>query len=160
VRWDEKRLDAYAEYAHALKHVISIALRLTSDSHTSSGTQRVSPEDELAILDAAEEERTIRWEAVLLLGSNEVVIAGRRWHECVFRLERLAQGQPSDMSLSEAIDATGKARREFYEAAKKDIGIDVGASPEAYEWQLSKIAGASIDGSGDPTAAGSLAPLP
>lgn len=160
VRWDEKRVSAYAEYAHALKQVISVALRLASRRDASTDSQWAPPEDELAALNAAEEERTTKWEAVLLLGSNEVVIAGRKWHQCVFRLERLAQGQPSDMSLAEAIDATSKARRNFYETAKRDIGIDVGASPEAYEWQLSKVAGAGIDGSGDPIATGASAPPP
>jgi hypothetical protein len=46
------------------------------------------------------------------------------------------------------------ARRHFYEVAKRDIGIEVGASPEAYEWQLSKMARIGSDGSDDPAAGG------
>ena len=38
-------------------------------------------------------------EAVLPLGSNDVVIAARKWHQGAFRLQRLAYGEPSSMSL-------------------------------------------------------------
>jgi hypothetical protein len=149
VRWDEKRVNAYAEYAHALKQVISVALRLAAlrDAHPEG--DRVPSEDELAALDEAEVQRTIKWEAVLLLGSDDVVIAGRRWHQGAFNLERLAYGEPCDMSLMQAIDTTGQARRNFYEVAKRDIGIEVGSAPEVYEWQLSKLAGGNLDEAGE-----------
>jgi hypothetical protein len=150
VRWDEKRANAYMEYAHSLKRVIYLALRLAvlrdarPDSATALGT------DEVAELNEAEVQRTIKWEAVLLLGSNEVVIAARNWHNSVFRLERLAHGKPVDVPLAAAIEAISQARRNFYEAAKGDIGIDVGASADAYEWQLSKTTDLGLD-DGDPT---------
>jgi hypothetical protein len=118
VRWDEKKVNAYAEYAHAVKAVIAMALRILAP-HSPGFDSDGSPEEELAALDAAEEQRTMRWEAVLLLGSSEVVIAARTWHQNVFRLERLAHGQPSDMTLAEAIDATSHARRNFYEVATR-----------------------------------------
>jgi hypothetical protein len=159
VRWDEKRVDAYAEYALALKQVISVTLRLVARRDSGPGAGSL-PEAELAALDAAEEQRTVKWETVLLLGSSEVVVAARTWHQCVFRLERLAQGQPSDMSLAEAIGAVSGARRNFYEVAKRDIGVAVGASPEAYEWQLSKLTGIGSDESDDPAAEGGTAPYP
>ena len=81
----------------------------------------------------------MKWEAVLLLGSSEVVIAGRKWHQHAFSLERLAYGEPTEVSLKEAVKAIGQARRHFYEAAKRDIGVEIGDAPETYEWQLSKM---------------------
>lgn len=30
-------------------------------------------------------------------------------------------------------------RREFYEAAKQDLGIAIGDDPASYEWQLAKL---------------------
>lgn len=151
VRWDEKRVNAYGEYARSLKRVIYLALRLAvlRDARPDSGT--ASAADEVAELNEAEVQRTIKWEAVLLLGSNEVVIAARNWHNSVFRLERLAYGKPVDLPLAAAIDAISQARRNFYGAAKRDIGIDIGASPEAYEWQLSKTTDLGLDDVGDPT---------
>jgi len=140
VRWDEKRVNAYAEYAHALKQVISLSLRLAALRDAHPDDDRFPPPDGIAALDAAEEQRTMKWEAVLLLGSSEVVIAGRAWHQDVFHLERLAYGEPTEVPLMEAIKAIGQSRRRFYEVAKHDIGVEIGSSSEAYEWQLSKMA--------------------
>lgn len=138
VRWDEKKVSAYAEYAHALKHVISVALPL-AESRVGEGAI-VTLEAGLDELRAAEEQRTVKWEAVLLLGSSEVVVAARAWHQTVFRLEWLAQGQGSDMTVTEAVAAISRARGVFYEAAKRDIGVDVGGSSDAYQWQQSSMA--------------------
>jgi hypothetical protein len=159
VRWDEKRVDAYAAYALALKQVISVTLRLVARRDSGPGAGGL-PEADVAALDAAEGQRTVKWETVLLLGSSEVVVAARTWHQCVFRLERLARGEPGDMSLAEAIGAVSGARRSFYEAAKRDIGVAVGGSPEAYEWQLSKLTGVGRDENDDPGAEGATAPYP
>jgi hypothetical protein len=89
-RWDDKRLAAYTEYANAVKHVISTAVRLAA-------VRGIYPDDEwfgrdstVEDLAEAEEQRTLKWEAVLLLGSNEVIAAGREWHQTAFRLMRSA----------------------------------------------------------------------
>jgi hypothetical protein len=87
----------------------------------------------------------MKWETILLLGSSDVVVAARRWHQSVIRLERIAQEQRSDMTLAEAIDATSYARRVFYLTAKRDIGIAVGETPEVYEWQHSKMMSLGTD---------------
>ena len=55
----------------------------------------------------------------------------------------MALGRGSDMSWDEAIEAVSQARRAYYEAAKPDLGISVGSAPEAYKWQLAKMAKAS-----------------
>jgi hypothetical protein len=92
----------------------------------------------------------MKWEAVLLLGSSEVVIAARKWHQTAFRLQRLAYGESSSLSLTQTIKAISDARRNFYEVAKRDIGIEVGGSPEAYEWQLSKLPDTDIGDTDNP----------
>ena len=75
------------------------------------GQQRLPSDEELAALLAAEDERTMKWEAVLLPGSGEVVVAAGQWHEAVLSLERIAAGKPSDLSLAQAIAAMSQARR-------------------------------------------------
>lgn len=92
-----------------------------------------------AALVAAEVERTMKWESVLLLGASEVIIAARAWHQSAFRLDRMALGRQSDMAWDEAVEAVSRARRAYYEAAKADLGIGIGSEPEAYEWQLAKM---------------------
>jgi hypothetical protein len=120
--------------------VITLSLRLAALRDAHPDDDRYPPADGIAGLDAVEEQRTMKWEAVLLLGSSEVVIAGRQWHQDVFHLERLAYGEPTEVPLMEAVKAIGQSRRHFYEVAKRDIDIEVGSSSAAYEWQLSKLA--------------------
>lgn len=138
VRWDEKRLTAYSEYAHAMKKLISIAVQLASTRgvHPDAGT--VTPDKDVPTMAAAEEERTSKWEAVLLLGSGDVIVAARGWHNAVFRLQRIAAGLAEE-SWAEAVQAVSLARREFYQAANKDLGIAIGDDPASYEWQLAKL---------------------
>ena len=143
VRWDDKRFSTYAEYAHSLKQVISISLRLAAHRGIHPDSDVLSPEEGLPALAAAEAERTMKWEAVLLLGSKEAVIAARSWHHAVFRLEQIASGRPCDMTWAQAIDAASVARGKFYQVARLDIGVSIGDSAEAYEWQISKLIGVS-----------------
>jgi hypothetical protein len=139
VRWDSLRLAAYAEYAHAVKKVSSIAVRVAAHRGIHQDIGALSPEEGLPALAGAEEERTIKWESVLLLGTDKTVVAARAWHESVTRLQRIASGVEAGMTWAQAIAAASKARRGFYEAAKSDIGIAIGESPETYEWQLTKL---------------------
>lgn len=146
VRWDERRLTAYAEYAFAVKKVISLSVRIAAHRGVHPDIDALSPEEGLPALAAAEEERTVKWETVLLLGTGDTVVAARAWHESAFRLQRVASGAEIGMAWAEAVDAVSKARRRFYEAAKADIGIAIGDLPESYEWQVGRLLAA------DPTA--------
>jgi hypothetical protein len=149
VRWDDKRLTAYAEYAHAVKKVISISVRLAAHRGVHPDSDALSPEEGMPATAAAEEERTMKWEGVLLLGTDQTIVAARAWHESVFRLQRIASGLEVEVSWAEAVEATSRSRRGFYEAAKRDIGIAVGDVPESYEWQLSKLVRDHADGTGN-----------
>lgn len=150
VRWDDKRLTAYSEYAHAVKKVISISVRLAAHRGVHRDLDTLSPEEGMPALAVAEEERTMKWEAVLLLGTAQTVAAARAWHESVFRLQRIASGASVEVTWTEAVEAASRARRGFYEAAKRDLGIAIGDAPESYEWQLTKLVRGRTDGdSGD-----------
>ena len=118
VRWDERRLAAYMEYANAVKKVISVATRLAAQRGVFAGGDEAAEVYGIPDLAQAEEQRTIAWEAVLMLGNDEVVVAARHWHNGVFRLQRIAAEQPSDMNWRQAVEATSLARRRFYEAAE------------------------------------------
>jgi hypothetical protein len=139
VRWDSLRLTAYADYAHAVKKVSTISVRLAAYRGIPPGLDALPPEEGMPLLAAAEEERTVKWETVLLLGTDTTVVAARVWHESAFRLQRIASGIDVGITWAQAITAASKARRGFYEAAKADIGIAIGGSPENYEWQLVRM---------------------
>ncbi|MEU4575639.1 hypothetical protein ACBI99_41595 [Nonomuraea sp. ATR24] len=139
-RWDERRVIAYMEYAHAVKKTISICMKLASQRGVGAELNFLAPEYSKSDLAAAEEERTISWEAVLLFGSDEAIVAGRKWHEAVFRLELIADGQEADLTWDLAVQATSRARGEFYRVVKREIGMRGAGAPGTYEWQLSTFA--------------------
>ncbi|WP_433457637.1 hypothetical protein [Micromonospora sp. CA-248212] len=49
-RWDERRLDAYVDYAHALKESYAVALRMTADLRPESHSHPIDREGGLARL--------------------------------------------------------------------------------------------------------------
>jgi hypothetical protein len=63
----------------------------------------------LPALASAEDERTIKWETVLLLGTDMTVVAARAWHESATRLQRIASGVDAGMAWPQAIAAVSKA---------------------------------------------------
>ena len=138
VRWDERRIVAYTEYAHAVKKVISIAVRLAAARGVHDDGSWFRGEATEAELIAAEEERTTAWEAVLMLGDESVVAAAREWHQVAFHLMRLAAGRPAELTWSEAVRAAGRTRGRFYAAARTELGVKLGGSSEPYEWQMAK----------------------
>ncbi|MBW6434499.1 hypothetical protein KZ829_12225 [Actinoplanes hulinensis] len=110
---------------------------LAQQQGISIGVYSMAPEYQLADLAAAEEERTVCWEGVLLFGSDDAIRAGRRWHDCVFRLELLAAGKDCDMTWESAIKEVSQARGDFYRVIRKDIGVSVLADPGShYDWQV------------------------
>ncbi|MFX0576896.1 hypothetical protein [Nocardia nepalensis] len=78
----------------------------------------------------AEADRTVKWEAVLLLGSPQAVEAGRRWHKAVVEMSWVARGQEVDhVEYIRRLEETGRRRNEFYDCARADLGVRSGALP-------------------------------
>lgn len=136
VRWDKKRADAYAEYAFAVKKVISLAVRIAAHRGIHSVGEPLSPDEGVALLAEAEHERGVRWETILLLGSDEVVEAGRRWHQSVYPLEEIARGYTLTPDWNAVVAVVSRERGHFYEAARNDLGLRRGSSPGIYDWRF------------------------
>jgi hypothetical protein len=143
-RWDERRVDAYASYAQAVKDEIGISSRITAGRGVAVNPRPLSPsEKNLELLAAAGVKRAAAWEAVLLLGHANTVRAARKWHETVWRLEGFARG-----AIAGGLEDWEKARSEvniarsaFYESARNDLQIKGGDLPSAtaYEARLRSV---------------------
>jgi hypothetical protein len=138
VRWDERRIAAYTDYAHTLKHLISVVVRIAAFNGVHPDDDRLDPAEGLPLLAAVGEERTVKWEAVLLLGSPEVISSARTWHQNAGELQVLALGNAGDGEWITAIEATSQARRGFYEAVRRELGIPMSGSTDVFEWQMTK----------------------
>ncbi|WBB52579.1 hypothetical protein [Verrucosispora sp. WMMD573] len=161
VRWDERRLDAYAEFARALKEAHTIASRLIGGY--------LDRDAELAALAEADFRHTLSWENVLLLGDGPTVTAARAWRDSVWAVERLARDGPNrddawdGSNRDDAWDGSNRdelpgllhqaneARDAFYTAARNGLGVGGGSVAQA-ELLVSRLnlptappAGASAD---------------
>ena len=135
-RWDEKRAQAYAEYGYAIKNVYVQCMRAAGIRF--QGTQGDSAEynEALAELGRMTDERTAKWESVLLLGNPDTVAAARAWHRRVWQTERFARDERADMDSWDALqDQIMVDRDHFYRAARVDLGIASGDLPRGGPWE-------------------------
>lgn len=154
-RWDDRRVDAYAAYAQAVKDMISISSRIAAGRGITMNPQPLSPTDEnLELLASAGIRRAAAWEAVLLLGHPETVIAARNWHETVWRLEGFARGVITGeyRDWEEARSEVNAARSSFYQSARNDLQVKGGTLPGAvdFEARLRRIRRDSTSGKSAP----------
>ena len=149
VRWDERRIEAYTDYAHSLKQLITIIVRIAAAKRIHPEDDPLDPDEGLPLLAAAGEDRTVKWEAVLMLGSPAVIVAGRTWHQAAARLQLLAMAATGGAAWIAAIEATSQARRGFYEAVRQELGIPMTGSSEVFEWQMTKYL-QSVTAAADP----------
>ena len=133
-RWDDKRAEAYAEYAYAVKNVYVQAMRAAELRRRGDDTGAY--EEALSELGKLTDERTAKWESVLLLGDPATIAAGRVWHRRVWQIERFARGERTDDDQLDAVHVEVNGDRErFYAAARRDLGITSGAIPYGGPWR-------------------------
>ena len=74
-RWDDRRAQAYADYARAVKNVHVQCMRAHGLRRKGTGA-RAAYEEALTELERLTDDRTAKWETVLLLGDPETIEAG------------------------------------------------------------------------------------
>jgi len=136
IRWDERRLDAYAEYAKVIKEIHTLALGLTAARMSINLARPITRDTGLEMLDQAEHYRTKTWETVLLLGDSATVAAARDWRNAVGKLESFARDSSNKDESEEwllAVRATDEARDRFYTAARESVNVHGGSVAQA-QW--------------------------
>lgn len=126
VRWDERRIDAYAEYAKAIKRIHMTALGMVS-SHRA---EQLNRDDELAMLSQADAHRTEAWEGVLLLADEGTTHAAFRWQSIVRDEAEFARSRPGDGESDEwkaVVRSADQARDSFYAAARRSVNVGGGS---------------------------------
>lgn len=134
-RWDDRRAQAYADYAHAVKDAY-VQCRRAYGLRRKRVVARTAYKGALAELERLNDDRTAKWEAVLLLGDPKAIEAGRTWHRRVWQVERFARGQRTDTEHFQALpDNVNADRHRFYATARHDLGISSGDVPERGPWE-------------------------
>lgn len=124
IRWDPQRMSVYAEYGFAVRQVYQFVLAGARRQGYGQGPSRPVVPDVDKALTEAEADRAARFEVVLLMGNPRTIAAARRWHQSVWHLECFARGQlSSHAEWDAAVREFGRARAEYYQAARLDLGI-------------------------------------
>ncbi|WP_442934712.1 hypothetical protein [Micromonospora sp. CPCC 205739] len=113
VRLDERRLEAYSEFAQVLKEIQAVSLKVlatAADDKYRSGLDKAAALPRLAYADIR---HTLVWENLLLLGDATTVAAAQDWREAVWRLEHRARGvgETSERRIGRSIRPSSATRR-------------------------------------------------
>lgn len=129
-RWDDRRLAAYSEFANALKQYVQLSYRLAAARGYPATALPIDIEIGLRELAEAEAEKTVKWEAVLLLGSPQAVAAAREWNRAAWELGWAARGHVIEHEeYVQRYSEMGRRRNDFYERARTDLGVRSGELP-------------------------------
>ena len=123
-RWDEQRLTAYADYARSLKKTVTLTYRIASHLGNDPHPHPLSPEEAAPQLAEAADGRDPVWEALLMLGSPDVVEKAREWVLVVVEMEgflRERTNSPDDWSA--LLGRQRVARDGYYAAVRRDLAL-------------------------------------
>jgi hypothetical protein len=142
VRWDERRLSAYADYGHAVKEQVALASRIAAARGLDSRTEPLEPSQEsLAQLAEAEARRTLMSETLRLLADAETMVAANEVRRCAWVLVQFARGITDGDSTDwdRAFLKYEKARDHYMTCARKNLQVD--GSPIYVGLRLRRVPG-------------------
>jgi hypothetical protein len=88
----------------------------------------LSPDVGVPKITASEENRSAKWETILVVGDPAVIEAGQRWKQSVWRLEWFARGRLRGQSeWDRSLRQAGDAKHAFYQVVRKSLGSPGGA---------------------------------
>lgn len=134
-RWEERRLTVYADWARALKQSVTLSYRVSSHLGNDPHPHPLSPEEAAPLLAEATVARDPSGEALLLLGSPEVVAKARAWVVTVMEMEGFLRAGTRDPQAWQALLERQRACRDgYYTAVREDLALPPGHSAR---WRLS-----------------------
>ena len=121
----EIRRRAYADWAAAQKLDMGTCRRMAAGLGLYPSGAKMTEDEGLAQLSNRSDERQVSFENLLLVGSQEVVRAARKWHDAVFTLREFARNEPKvrKEDFSKLYKDAGEARDRFYKEARADLRV-------------------------------------
>ncbi|MEU8846529.1 hypothetical protein AB0C70_09885 [Streptomyces sp. NPDC048564] len=128
-RWEERRLTVYADYAQSVKKTVTVTYRVAARAGVDPYPDPLSLEEAQPLLAAASISRDPSGEALLMLGSREVVEKARVWVVAAMEMERFVREGRDDRAAWQALLERQRAGREgYYAAVRDDLGLPPGHS--------------------------------
>jgi len=126
VRWDERRLTAYADYSYAVKDMVALAARLAAGRGLDTSFEPLdSSQDSLVKLAEAGVRRTMASETLRLLADEDAMVAAGEMTRSATELEWLARGktQGDSSDWHRAYARYEEARDQYTRCARKSLKI-------------------------------------
>jgi hypothetical protein len=133
-RWEERKLSVYAEYARTLKKSVTLTYRVAAHLGNDPHPHPMSPQQAAPLMAEATEARDPSGEALILLGSPQVVERARTWVVSVMEMERFLRAETRDPGAWQALMERQRIGREgYYAAVREDLALPPG---HAARWPL------------------------
>jgi hypothetical protein len=126
IRWDERRIDAYVEYAKTIKKIHMTVLAMVEPSLVHNLAEPINREAGLEMIAQAEAHRAEAWETMLLLADQPTAYAALRWRNMVKIETEFVRSRPNDAGSDDwiaTVKNVNEARDHFYEAARKSVNV-------------------------------------
>lgn len=133
-RWEERRLAVYADYARTLKQSVTLAYRVAAHFGNDPHPHPLAPAEAGPLQAQAAIARDPSGEALIMLGSPEVVDRARAWVVVVLEMEAFLREERQDPQAWQVLLARQRAARAgYYAAVREDLALPPGHSAR---WSL------------------------
>ncbi|MDX6291551.1 MAG: hypothetical protein QOH50_626 [Kribbellaceae bacterium] len=124
VRWDARRVEAYSEYAAAVKRQTRLCQRMAAARGMGPRSDPLDVTAAAPLLAQVREVRSVAIEAVLLLGDNATVSAAHDWNFAVSDLAHLlVDTEATESEFLELFHRVNTQRDHFYTAARNSLQV-------------------------------------
>ncbi|MEG3627776.1 hypothetical protein [Streptomyces poriticola] len=128
-RWEERKLAVYADYARALKKSVTLTYRVAAHLGNDPHPHPLAPREAAPLLAEAAVARDPSGEALLMLGSPEVVERAREWVVTLLQMEAFLREERRDAAAWQALLQRQRQGREgYYAAVREDLALPPGHS--------------------------------
>src|SRR5262245_44024076 len=128
-RWEERRFAVYTDWSQALKQQVALTYRVAAHLGNDPHPHPLSAQDAEPLMAEVQTAREPYGEALILLGSADVVEHAREWIVTVVEMERFVREGTHDPAAWQSLLERQRAGREgFYTAVREDLALPPGHS--------------------------------
>ncbi|MCW8116374.1 MULTISPECIES: hypothetical protein [Streptomyces violaceoruber group] len=126
-RWEERRLAVYSDYARTVKTSVTLTYRVAAHLGNDPHPHPLTPREAAPAQAEATVARDPAGEALLLLGSKDMVDKARVWVVAVMEMERFLREETRDPDAWRAmLEGQRTAREGYYAAVREDLALPPG----------------------------------
>src|SRR5260221_5926868 len=123
-RWEERRLAVYTEYARTLKQSVTLTYRVASHLRNDPHPHPLSPQEAAPLMAEATAAGDPAGEALILLGSTQVVDQARAWVSVLLEMQQFLRERTHDPEAWHGlVERQREGRAGYYAAVRDDLAL-------------------------------------